>query len=56
MSKKKEYFIYELKLNKEKSKIIKSDKYYKILFIFSGRCHIKFNNKINKNILNHKKL
>ncbi|HBI6984697.1 TPA: AraC family transcriptional regulator, partial [Clostridium perfringens] len=36
------------KLNKEKSKIIKSDKYYKILFIFSGRCHIKFNNKINK--------
>ncbi|AOY54061.1 rhamnose utilization transcriptional regulator, AraC family [Clostridium perfringens] len=34
MSKKKEYFMYELKLNKEKSKIIKSDKYYKILFIF----------------------
>lgn len=26
--------MYELKLNKEKSKIIKSDKYYKILFIF----------------------
>ena len=48
MSKKKDYFMYELKLNKEKSKIIKSDKYYKILFIFSGRCHIKFNNKINK--------
>ena len=33
MSKKKDYFMYELKLNKEKSKIIKSDKYYKILFI-----------------------
>ncbi len=48
MSKKKDYFMYELKLNKEKSKIIKSDKYYKILFIFAGICHIKVNNKINK--------
>ncbi len=48
MTKRKDYFMYEIKLNEKKNKIIKSDKYYKILFIFSGKCHFQLNNKIHK--------
>ncbi len=48
MTKRKDYFMYEFKLNEKKNKIINSDKYYKILFIFSGKCHFQLNNKIHK--------
>lgn len=48
MTKRKDYFMYEIKLNEKKNKIIKSDKYYKILFIFSGKCHFQLTNKIHK--------
>lgn len=45
MLSKKDYFISEIKFNNIKNKKIKSNKYYKILFVFSGDCYVNFKNK-----------
>lgn len=42
---KKDYFVREIKFNNIKTKRIKSNKYYKVLCIFSGNCNVKLNNK-----------
>ena len=42
---KKDYFVREIKFNNIKTKKIKSNKYYKVLCIFSGNCNVKLNNK-----------
>ena len=42
---KKDYFISQINLDNIKSKKIKSNEYYKILFILSGNCYVKLNNK-----------
>ena len=42
---KKDYFVREFKFNNIKTKRIKSNKYYKILFVFSGDCNLNLNNQ-----------
>lgn len=42
---KKDYFVREIKFNNIKTKKIKSNKYYKVLCIFSGNCNVKLNDK-----------
>ena len=42
---KKDYFVREFKFNNIKTKRIKSNKYYKILFAFSGDCNLNLNNQ-----------
>lgn len=42
---KKDYFVSEIKFDNIKTKRIKSNKYYKILFILSGDCYVKLENK-----------
>lgn len=41
----KDYFVSEIKFDNIKTKKIKSNKYYKILFILSGDCYVKLKNK-----------
>ena len=45
MLNKKDYFVTEIKFNNIKTKKIKSNKYYKILFVFSGDCYVNLKNK-----------
>lgn len=45
---KENYFISELKFNNIKNKKIKSNQYHKILFVFSGDCYVKINNKTER--------
>lgn len=42
---KKDYFVNEIKFNNIRTKKIKSNKYYKILFVFSGDCYVNLKNK-----------
>ena len=48
MINKKDYFVSEIKFNNITGKKIKSNKYYKILFIFSGDCYVKLDNKYQR--------
>lgn len=41
----KDYFVSEIKFDNIKTKKIKSNKYYKILFILSGDCYVKLENQ-----------
>lgn len=44
MAYKDSYYVNRINFNNIKSKQIKSNEYYKILFIFEGNCEIKSDN------------
>ena len=45
MAYKDSYYVNRINFNNIKSKQIKSNEYYKILFIFEGNCEIKWGYK-----------